>query len=167
MALKVTCARNPALQTYQPEQLDIWLNVATGVPSLPAVAAGYPVIFGTATNTGNLTQAAIDAFLGSTSEIVAATAFGSTAMGTDSLGFVINLGGQAAGLLAMEATLYIAEAEITEGVTGVTTALTDALTTAVSITTAGNIYGRAVLTGFDAGSSPVHLRILWYPKTAG
>lgn len=165
MALQLVCAKNPALQSYQPEQLDIWLTVASGVPSLPAALRGFPIIFGTATNTAPLTQTAIDAFLGSTNEVVAATAFGSTAMGTDSLGFVINMGGQAASLIAMEATLWLTS-EVQDGVTGTTTALTDALSTAVCITSAGNIYGRAVLTGFDAGSSPVRLRILWLPKTS-
>jgi hypothetical protein len=164
MGLTSFCAKNPGLQKKQPFQLDIAWSVATGVPSLPTNALGYPVIFGVATNTGSLTQTAIDTFLGSTNEVVAATAFGGTAMGTDSLGFVVNMNGQCQAGLFMTACLYDNTDPVHAGAVVSSSALTDALTTAWAVTSSGNLYGRVVLTGLDAGSSPVLVRLLWYPK---
>ena len=157
-----------ALQQKEPYFLDVMLSLATGVPSLPTAVAGYPIIFGVATNAGNLTQAAIDAFLGIAGDVTAATSFGATAMGTDSLGFVINMMGQAVSAISIQACLYDATA-VPVGALGqgaVTTALTDALTTKVAVTAGGNLYGRVVATGLDASSLPLSIKIGYYLKYA-
>jgi len=146
------------LQNNQFEVLDFVVKLAAGVPSLSPAGNASPIIMGTATNSGNLTQAAIDAFLGSSSEVVAATAFGATAMGTDSLGFVVNLQGQARTAVSVEAFLYDATV-IGVGAVASTSALTDALSTAVAKTSLGNVYGRVVATGLDASSSMLLIRV--------
>lgn len=148
------------LQNNQYEELEFIVKLDSGAPSLSPASNGSPIIMGTATNTAPLTQAAIDAFLGSSSEVVAATAFGATAMGTDSLGFVINLQGQAKEAVSLEAFLYDATV-IGKGVVASTSALTDALSTALAKTSLGNLYGRVVASGLDASSSLLVIRVLF------
>lgn len=150
--------KSAELQKHQFEELRFVIKLASGVPSLSPASNASPIILGTATNTAPLTQAGIDAFLGSSSEVVAATAFGSTAMGTDSLGFVINLNGQAAECISVEGTLYDSTV-IGKGAVASTSALTDALSTAVAATSSGNVYGRVVASGLDASSSMLMLRV--------
>jgi hypothetical protein len=97
-------------------------------------------------------------------EFVAATAFGSTAMGTDAFAFIIDMEEQAREVKFVEARLYGgSDANITSmnGVTGAdpmlgagfagqTTALTDALTNQCTVSSNGNIGGHIVITGLDA-----------------
>lgn len=152
------------LQRYEHGLIDLYLQMSAGAPSLLGSMIGYPVAMGCATNAGALTQTAIDTFLGSTNEVIAGTAFGATAMGTDSLGFVINCGGQIASAQIMEAWLWVAT-EIADAVFVSSSALTDALTTAFAVTTAGNLYGRVVLAGLDAATTtPVHIKIAYQTK---
>ncbi len=99
-----------------------------------------------------LTTAAIDAYTGNTNDILGDTAFGSTAMGTDSFGFVVDLNGQAAKAVALQAILFDSTF-VGVGVAGTATALTDSLSTAFCCSPLGNVYGRAVLAGFDAAST--------------
>lgn len=163
MSFKVVCAKNDTLERYHPQVMTIPITITSGAPTLNANIAGFPIIMGTATNTAPLTQAAIDAFLGSSSEVVAATAFGSTAMGTDSMGFVINMNGQCAAGLTMRAGLWVSS-EVEDCVAASSSALTDALSTAWTVTSAGNIYGRTVLTGLDAATCVLMIELLWLPK---
>lgn len=133
-----------------------------------------PILFGY--DSTDLTQALVEGFLGHTSQIVCATAFGSTAMGTDALGFVIDMGGlisvqtglsaggQAAQLSGVEVLFTTAAgAQAVSGlwVPGSRTALPNTLASAAAVSPDGDIYGRVVLTGLDAATAGyVHLR--WY-----
>jgi hypothetical protein len=156
------------LAQKEPHILDTYISLASGVPSLSTNLAGYPIIFGTATNTAPLTQAAIDSFLGVSGDITAATSFGSTAMGTDSIGFVINMQGQAQSALWEEAVLYDSTRifVMAAGAGTTTTALTDALSSAFAVTPAGNLYGRLVVTGLDSSSNLLRVKLAYYLKNA-
>ena len=118
---------------------------------LPSGDNGSRIIFGYSA-AAPLTTAAIDAYTGLTGDIVGDTAFGSTAMGTDAFGFVVDLQGQAAKAVALQAILFDSTF-VGVGVAGTATALTDALTTAFCCSPLGNVYGRAILAGFDAAST--------------
>lgn len=123
-------------------------NAATLLPSgdnQSRILLGYAA-------SSTLTTTAIDAFTGLTGDIVGNTAFGSTAMGTDAMGFVVDMQGQVATAVALQAILF-ESTFVGVGVAGTSTALTDALSTAFCVSPLGNIYGRTVLTGFDAASS--------------
>lgn len=133
-----------------------------------------PILYGY--DAADLTQTLVESFLGHTSQIVCATAFGSTAMGTDALGFVIDMGGaisvqtglsangQAASLSGVEAVFTTAAgAQAASGlwVPGSRSALPNTLASAAAVSPDGDIYGHIVLTGLDAATAGyVHLR--WY-----
>ncbi len=130
-----------------------------------------PILFGY--DSTDLTQTKVEAFLGHTSAIVCATAFGSTAMGTDVLGFVIDMtgvdpgnpgAGQAASISGVEAFFTTgsgAQALSALWVPGSRTALPNTLASAVAVSSDGDIYGHLVLTGLDAATAGyIHLR--WY-----
>ena len=108
---------------------------------------------------GAITQATIDALLGSSSE-VDADKFDATAQGTDALGFVIDCGGQVRKVISMEAYDYgtgagnsINQADLTAST----------LAAGCEVSSSGNIAGRAVISGMDANTSTdglVKIRIL-------
>lgn len=133
-----------------------------------------PILFGY--DAADMVQANVEAFLGHTSQIVCATAFGSTALGTDALAFVIDMGGliqvatglsgggQAAQLSGVEVvftTAAGAQAASALWVPGSRSALPNTLASAAAVSPDGDIYGHVVLTGLDAATAGyVHLR--WY-----
>lgn len=155
------------LQQKEPQALDFYINLASGVPSLTTNMAGYPIIFGTSAATP-LTQAEIDAFLGVSGDITAATSFGSTAMGVDAIGFVINMQGQAQSALWASSTLYVATRifNAVEGAGVTTTALPNTLTQGFAVTPAGNLYGRLIPTGLDSASAILEVSLKYYLKNA-
>ena len=157
-----------AMQRYEPVVSEFCVTLASGVPTVCTGQLGYPVFVGK--DAGDFTQALIDTFLGSTSEFAVTTAFGSTAMGTDTIGFVLNLKGQAksacwvAGMWSGVATDPGSMA-IGPGKGTVTTVLADTLVTTCAVTTLGNIYGRITLEGYDgAGGIAALVRCAWLPK---
>lgn len=105
-----------------------------------------------------LTQANIDALLGSSSEVVASTAFGATAMvsGT-TLGWVLDCGGQIAAVDAVKAwgTITAGGSATTQLGKGTTTALTNAAVTnpQVYVTASGNLAGRVTMANLVSGTS--------------
>jgi len=121
--------------------LDFYFSWTAGVPTLlPSGNNPSNIIFGT-TAAAPLTTAAINTYTGLTGDILGDTAFGSTAMGTDSFGFVVDMSGQAARAVAIEAVIY-ETATLGTCVAGTSTALTDALSTAFCCSPLGNLYGR-------------------------
>lgn len=126
------------------------------------------------------TQAAIDAFLGSSSEFLAAQ-FNATSIGVDALGLLVNMSGQKSGVtsltanpntnsaqassvLAYEARMYSGSQGATivqEGAVSGTLASTS-LTAGVQGGSCGNIGVRAVLSGLNALTSGlIVVRIHW------
>jgi hypothetical protein len=155
------------LQKKEPVTLDFTISLASGVPTLVSSMAGYPIIMGTSA-AAPLDQTSIDAFLGNSSDVVAATSFSSTALGVDAIGYVINMQGQAASAILAEAMLYDTTRIFVakQGAGAVTTALTSALADGFAVTPAGNLYGRFVATGLDASSNLLVVKLQIYLKYA-
>jgi hypothetical protein len=150
------------LQRFEPVTLDFFIQNASETLSLDSKIAGYPILFSSAA----ITQATVDAFLGSTNEIAATTAFGATAMGTDALGFVINMKGQASSALWMEVAAYQTTnlLYLVEGNGTSTTVLPDTLTSGFAVTSLGNIYGRIVATNLSTQSGNIKFQLAVYLK---
>lgn len=164
----------PLLQKLEPFVLDYVFTDTAKTITFAAQQMGYPIIHGH--DSTDFVQATVDAFLGITNDVVVATSFGSTAMGTDAYGFIINMQGQtlATAWAEMDVFMTVAVQASTTvlpsqrvGVIGagiVTTALPNTLTQGFAVTPGGNIYGRLICTGLDAGTGPVHVRLGVYLK---
>lgn len=156
------------MQKYEPIVSNFCVTLSTGEPTICTAQLGYPVFVGNADT--DFTQVLIDAFLGTTSEFAVTTAFGSTAMGTDMFGFVLNCNGQAASAVYLSATLSLVATDpgAVAGVKGngtVTTVLPDTLTPGLAVTTGGNLYGRIITEGYDgAGGTSLIVSVAWLPK---
>lgn len=126
-------------------------------------------------NTASLTffaalssQAQIDDFLGTSSEFLY-TDFGSTAMGADAMGIIVNMGGQAASLVGVIGNVYSGS----NGATGtpqgvVASALTDTLATQCELGANGNVamkFAWGNTPDFDALTAGlIVIDILWTAK---
>lgn len=162
--------KNDLLQAHQKSGEFFFFYDITGAKTgklwtpQPNIIVGY--------DTGDFTQAACDALLGSTNEFVTATAFGSTAMGTDALGFILNCDGQLKSQAAT--TLTISGNSVTScevlfevfpliGTTQTTSIHTKAQTTVLpnslaaparlQVSSAGNVAGQIVISGLDAATA--------------
>lgn len=135
----------------------------TGAKTIEDRAANAAQVF---FDTG-ITQATVDAFLGTTNEILIA-GFGSTAMGTDGFGGVIDMGGQCALLEAVRVRLLAgtSSATATQAVAwGSTTALPNTLTSDAQLGANGNVGFHAVVSGIDAATAGmIEVTILWRSK---
>ena len=133
--------------------------------SLVSVSKNLPLIVGF--DTADFVQASIDALsLSGTSGITASTSFASTAMGTDTLGFVISHGRVAAAVDILSICTQSAGGTpaasnvIAEGAGRVTTALANSNVSAVAISSGGMIYGRVIHGNLDSATAGfVQLRI--------
>jgi hypothetical protein len=159
------------LAAAQPAEIKIFLTVTSGAITLLGIKNTPPIIAGTAAS--DFTQAAVNALLerdsagallsaASTSEINTSVAFGSTAMGTDMLGFVLYTAGQIDYVIGMTAQLHQAS-EDTRFAARVTS-LPDTLTAGLFVTPAGNLAGRVVLTGLDSATGVVELTLHVFSK---
>lgn len=106
-------------------------------------------------DTADQTQALADALLGDTADIVYATAFSATSLGTDAFGFIVAHGSakKAIGCFVtyrgtVGDTTTVLVNFIGEG--AATTGLTSALSNKFAVTPAGHLYGKAVVAGLDA-----------------
>ena len=154
------------LQQFEPVTLDVIVTVASSAAlSVRSSMLGYPMLVGSAAS-APLDQTTIDAFLGVSSDITAATSFGSTAMGTDSMGFVINMAGQAKSALWAHGDAFLtSNAQFYVNGNGTsTTALANTLTAGFAVTAAGNIYGRLIVTNLDSQTGSVKLQLGVYLK---
>lgn len=160
MAKSPTVLKTAGVADGQYYDLDFYFSWTSGTPTLlPSGSNPSNIIFGT-TAAAPLTTAAIDAYTGLTNDILGDTAFGSTAMGTDSFGFVVDMSGQAKAAVAIEAVIYDT-ATLGTCVAGTSTALTNTLSTAFCCSALGNLYGRVVLAGQDAASGKiVHVKLI-------
>lgn len=107
--------------------------------------------------TAALGQTTIDNLLGSVNEVLAATAFGSTALGTDAFGFVLACEGQIKEVKSIRVLSNIGTggADVNASAAGQTTALPNTLPAFARVqkTSGGNIAGQVVLTGLDAATA--------------
>lgn len=141
-------------------QLDAYVELMydiTGAKTGKFVAIAPHALVGYDTGSP-LDQASIDALLGSSNEFVAATAFGSTAMGTDALGIVLDMGGQVAfssvGYACISGNL--AGVAIAHPLVAMqTSALPNTLPTSIrcQVSAAGNLALQIVVSGLDAATS--------------
>jgi hypothetical protein len=171
--------KNEKLAQSQYSTLDVMLSI-TGAKTNADNNYPYkfPALFGY--DSTDLTQTLVEAFLGHTSQIVCATAFGSTAMGTDALGFVIDMGaaisvqtglssgGQASQVsgiyvqAALTSTASAAVAPVTAWVPGSRSALPNTLASAIAVSPEGDLYGHVVITGLDAATAGfVQIKVLY------
>lgn len=149
------------LASSQPHTLILAFTITAGVPTQLLTSGKLPAIFGVAA--GDFTQAAVNALLGSagTDEIDTSVAFGSTAMGVDAFGFVLDCDGQVEDVLGLESTLYAVEQD---NFVGKVTSLPDTLTEGLFITPAGNLAGRVIPTGLDAATGTLVIKIHFFSK---
>ncbi len=127
-----------------------------------------PAQSGVLSTYGALTQAQIDAFLGSTTEINY-LAYDATAMGADAFGAIFNFNGQVASLSQVVATCYSASNTIVTREMPTSTTLTNSsLTTEAAVTSLGNVGVKV-----DFGNTPdfdgltagrIRLDLYWVSK---
>lgn len=147
---------NDKVQQGQYTVLRLAWNI-TGAKAASLINDGFPVV--TSFDAGLDTLAEITAALPdmTTDEFVAATAFGSTAMGTGAFGFVIDMGGQVRRVRWM--TVHVSgtasSVPLISSVIGQTTALTDSLASQVTAGSLGNVAGHILVTGLDGLTSGV------------
>lgn len=106
-------------------------------------------------DTGDKTQANIDDLLGDTNDVVYATTFSATSLGTDAIGFVVAHGTAKKAIsckihyrgTAGDTTTVLVNFA---GEGAVTTTLASALSNKFAVTPAGHLYGKAIVTGIDA-----------------
>lgn len=164
MGLQALTLVDTRLAASQPHVLKLFFTITSGAPTLIGTKNLPPVVFGVAS--GDFTQAAVNAMLGldssvSTSEVDVAVAFGSTAMGTDAFGFVLNCGGQIDTVLGMESTLYDAEQD---NFVPRVTSLPDTLSQGLLVTPLGNLVGRVIPTGLDTETGQLVISIYFFSK---
>lgn len=136
----------------------------------------FPALYGY--DSTDLTQTKVEAFLQHPSAITCATSFGSTALGTDTLGFVVDTAGlylpnpavvgqrPSVGQVASVAGLQVAanlggtgSSYWVPGTPPSTTILPNTLPSAIGVSSDGDPYGHVVITGLDAATSGfIHLR---------
>lgn len=148
------------LAKTQPRRLKFVYKI-NGAKDISEVIPGTPVLAAF----DALTQADIDAHLGTSSEFTAAQ-FDATAMGLDALGLIIDMQGQASKVVMASARLVgadeVEDAEermLAEGLTDST------LESEAALGANGNIALRTVLTGLDAATAGhVEVEIFWISK---
>jgi hypothetical protein len=138
---------NDSLARHQKAHIELIYNI-TGAKT-GAFAPGTPQAL-VAYDASTITQAQIDALLGSTNEFLASV-FTSTAMGTDALGIVLDCGGQIASVQSVEIRSRADSAQA--GQLGSVAALTNASLAAIARiekSALGNLGLQLVVTGLDA-----------------
>lgn len=164
MSLQALTLDDSRLAASQPHELKLFFTITAGAPTLIGTKNLPPVVYGVADS--DFSQAAVNAMLGldsasSTEEIDVSVAFGSTAMGVDAFGFVLNCGGQVDTVLGMEATLYDAEQD---NFVPRVTSLPDTLTQGLLVTPLGNLAGRVIPTGLDSETGQLVITIYFFSK---
>lgn len=154
--------QNDSLARHQTEPIRLVFSItgakaAVILGSNPFQATwGFDVAAGV---TSPLGQTTIDNLLSSTNEVIAATAFGSTAMGTDAFGLVVNCDGQLKNIRTMHvySSCGTAGASVDAIAAGTTTALPNTLPAVARAycTVNGNFAAQFVLTGLDAATAGV------------
>ena len=141
---------NDSLARHQKASIELIYNITGAKAGKFAPLAPQALV---AYDASVITQAAIDALLGSTNEILASV-FTSTAMGTDALGLVLDCNGQIATVHSVEIRSLADSAQA--GQLGAVTALTNASLAAIARiekSALGNLGLQLVVTGLDAATS--------------
>jgi len=164
MGLQSLTLFNSQLAASQPHVITLAFTVTSGTVTQLLTKDLPPIIFGTAA--GSFTQAAVNALLGvsdsaSTEEINTTVAFGSTAMGVDAFGFVLDCDGQIETVVGMESTLYPTEQD---NFVPKVSSLPDTLTEGLLVTPDGNLAGRVIPTGLDSATGQLIIKILFFSK---
>jgi hypothetical protein len=147
--------KNQALVAGQYLPIDLFFQETAGTVTHIRTELEGSMIIGVAATP--FTQAAVDALIGS-GQIVATTVFNATAMGTDSFGFVLDCNEQIADVQNMQYTFWLAT-EVSNNVAASATEPPGTLTEALYKTPNGNIVGRVIPAGFDAGTAVLQIRI--------
>jgi len=142
------------LQRSQFDELVVEFLVTGAKTASQMTLQGAPVIFGY--DAAAFVQADVDTLLGTANDVVVATSFGSTALGTDAFGFVI-AHGSAKKLISVTAFTYQAAGGtpvsthlLYVGAGAATTALPNTLVNNCAVTAGGNIYGKFIALNLDA-----------------
>lgn len=144
-------------------ELAFSLTAGTGVNSAAYIGPGQPRILiegGTGSALTTITQASVDALLGSTNEVIVATAFGTTAMvDNDTYAFVLDCSGQFKSGHYVETLVDIAGTIGFQDSVVTTTALTNTTFTGTQIylTANGNLAGRITYTNVSAAATAGYL----------
>lgn len=124
---------------------------------------GYPILAAT----GALTQATIDAFLGTSTEVNYLN-YDATSLGTDALGFIVDMGGQVKKLISFEVIMRSGTGFVTTVRRYATTddvmVNTSIAVAEAALSTTGNPYCRFVVTSFDSTTGYIDLRMKWISK---
>ncbi len=151
--------KNESAAGHQFRRLSFFWEI-TGAKAASVITPRFDTTFGfdaPGSATAALGQTTIDNLLGSTNEVLAATAFGSTAMGTDAFGFVIAMNGQNKSVKQATITSNVGAggASVTASALGQTTALPNTLPALARVqkTTGGNLAGQVVLAGLDSATA--------------
>lgn len=136
---------------YDEVVFDFNISGAKTAAQFPLQNAPLALMF----DTGDSSQAAIDALLGDSADVTYATSFSATSLGTDAIGFVVAHGTARKAIgckihycgTAGDTTTVLVNFQ---GEGAVTTALASALSNKFAVTPAGHLYGKAVVTGIDA-----------------
>lgn len=151
----------------QPRRLRVSWSVTSG--AFTECVAGNPILL---TQSAISAQSTIDNFLGTTSEFNY-LAFDATSMGTDAVGVIIDMKGQAikvvSAALNMYSSTYLGTAAGcralgSAGITATTLECAVACGYSSSITGSGNIAFKGVISGMDAITGLVVLDIDWISK---
>ncbi len=150
----------------QPRQLTFVWTASSG--TLTAQVAGAPVL---ATGAAISAQATIDNFLGTSSEFDY-LAFDATAMGTDAIGVIIDMKGQAKSAVFAElrsfSSTYNATLAGARAAGGVLTASTletaYACGASATITGSGNLAFKGVISSLDSLTGILVLQLYWIAK---
>jgi hypothetical protein len=146
--------KSDALQRSQTQELKLYLKITGAKTNASLSLVSYPVLLGY--DATDLTQVLVEGFLGHTSTAACATIFDSTSMGTDTIGFVLDMQGQCQTVLG-----YHSEVMQTAGgtpanasilVQATQAALTSSNTSAVAAYD-GDIYGRIVNGNLDSATA--------------
>lgn len=139
------------------------LTAAAGVNFATYIGPAQPQILiegGTGSALTTITQATVDALLGSTNEVIVANAFGTTAMiDNDTYAFVLNCGGQVKSGFYVSTRIDIAGTISSQDSVTTTTALTNVsfAGTQVYVTANGNLAGRVDFTNVSAAATAGYL----------
>ena len=151
--------------------LPFTLTAGSGVNTAAYLEAGYKpdliIEGGTGSALTAITQTTVDALLGSTNEIVVATALGTTGMvDNDTYACVVNCNGQVQEVGLIECTLDIAGTLTHYVAAGTKTAFTNATFTGIQcyVTALGNILIRLTATNCSAAATAGHLIVKLYAK---
>jgi hypothetical protein len=153
---------NEKLGKTNPRELVLFLNI-TGAKAVSPRPIGPPIL---TTFDAIASQSTINNFLGTTDEFTIAQ-FDGTAMGTDTLGVIINMSGQVGYVLGVTTQCYSGAnfATLTTN-TSIGTGLTDSSNTSqCAVGADGNMALRTVVSGMDILTTGVIvLRIMWISK---